>query len=68
MVAPGSTEEHRVEALLKDKWAWWLETRYGTVAAMKKLYGSAYANFADIPGSIGFLEKSFDIYADDFRN
>ena len=39
MVAPGSTEEQKVEAMLKDTWPWWLETRYGTVAAMNKAYG-----------------------------
>jgi len=68
MVAPGSTEEQRVEALLKDQWPWWLETRYGSVAAMNRVYGSAYASFADVPSSIGFVEKPFDPCAFDFRN
>ena len=68
MVAPGSTQEDRVEALLKDRWPWWLETRYGSVVAMNRVYGSAYTSFADVPGSIGFIEKPFDPCAFDFRN
>ena len=37
ITTPGSTEELKVEALLKDRWPWWLETRDGTVAAMNKV-------------------------------
>ena len=68
MVAPGSTVEHKVEAMLKDKWSWWLEVRYGSVEAMNKAYGTGYMTFADVPGSIGFVEKPFDLCAFDFRN
>lgn len=68
MVAPGSPEEQRVEARLKDRWPWWLERRYGSVAAMNRAYGAQYASFTDVPGSIAFLEKPFDICACDFRN
>ena len=68
MVTPGSTEEHMVEAMLKDRWPWWLETRYGTVAAMNKAYCTTYATFAEVPGSVGFVEKPFDLCAFDFRN
>ena len=68
MVTPGSTEEQGVDAMLKDKWAWWLEVRYGTVAAMNTVYGTHYTAFTEVPGSIGFIEKPFDPCAFDFRN
>jgi hypothetical protein len=68
MVAPGSTEEQRVEAMLKDKWPWWLELRYGTIEAMNRAYNAKFASFSEVPGSIGFIEKPFDICACYFRN
>jgi len=61
-------DEARANALLKDKWPWWLETRYGTVEAMNKVYGTAYGRFTDVPGSVEFVEKPFDPCAFDFRN
>jgi hypothetical protein len=68
MVAPGSTEEKRVESMLKDKWPWWLERRYGSVESMNRAYSAKFASFNEVTGSIGFIEKPFDICACDFRN
>src|SRR5687768_772057 len=36
---PGSAEEMRVDAMIKDRWPWWLQKRYGTVDAMNRAYG-----------------------------
>jgi hypothetical protein len=66
--APDTPDARRVEAMLKDQWPQWLETRYGTVAAMNRTYGTRYATFADAPGSVDFVEKPFDPCAFDFRN
>jgi hypothetical protein len=69
MVAPGSADEHRIEGMLKDRWPWWLERRYGTVATMNRCYGgTGYQSFNEVPGSVGFIEKPFDPCAFDFRN
>ncbi len=67
MDPPGSPEEGRIEALLKDRWPQWLETRYGSLAALNRAHGANYRAFADAPGSVGFAEKPFDIGAYDFR-
>lgn len=67
-VAAGSADQQRVDAMLKDKWPWWLESRYGTVAAMNKAYGTSFTAFSEVPGSVGFVEKPFDLCAFDFRN
>lgn len=67
-VAAGSADQQRVDAMLKDKWPWWLESRYGTVAAMNKAYGASFTAFSEVPGSVGFVEKPFDLCAFDFRN
>jgi hypothetical protein len=66
--APDSPEAQRIEARLKDRWPWWLETRYGTVAAMNRAYGSSYSGFADVPGSVDFAENPFAPCACDFRH
>jgi len=68
MTTPGDTEVKKIEDMLKDKWPWWLETHYGTVEAMNSVYNAKFANFEEVPGSIGFIEKPFDICAYDFRN
>lgn len=68
MTTPGSSAEQKIEAMLKDRWPWWLERRYGTVAAMNRAYHASYATFEDVPGSIGFVEKPFDLCACDFRH
>jgi len=68
MTTPGDTKSDKIENMLKDKWGWWLETRYGTVEAMNSVYNAKFANFKEVPGSIGFIEKPFDICAYDFRN
>ncbi len=68
MTTPGDTKAAEIEFMLKDKWGWWLETRYGTVEAMNKVYNKSFANFDEVPGSVGFIEKPFDICAYDFRN
>lgn len=66
--APGGADERCVEALLKDRWAGWLERRYGTVATINRAHGARYSDFAEVPGSIGFVEKPFDLCACDFRH
>lgn len=63
----GSPDARRIEAMLKDQSPQWLETRYGTVAAMNRAYGTSYATFADAPGSVKFVDKPFDPCAFDFR-
>jgi len=67
-IAPEKPDEAKVDAMIKDRWPLWLETRYGSVAAMNRAYGSRYAAFTDVPGSIDFVEKPFDLCAADFRN
>ena len=65
---PGETDaERRIEAMLKDGWPAWLEARYGTVDRMNGLYGARYDSLADVPGSVDFVEKPFDLCAYDFR-
>ncbi len=66
--APGGAEEQRVAARLRDRWPEWLETRYGTVAAMNRLYGADYPDFAAVPGSVEFVDRPYDLCAYDFRN
>jgi hypothetical protein len=66
-VPAGSPDSLRIEAMLRDRWPKWLETRYGSVAAMNRAYGASYASFADVPGSIEFIERPFDLCAYDFR-
>jgi len=57
-----------IEAMLKDGWPRWLEVRYGSLEAMNRAYGgAAYRSFAEVPGSIRFVEKPFDLAACDFR-
>lgn len=68
MTTPGDPAEQRIEAMLKDKWPRWLETRYGSVDTMNRVYGSKYASFAEVPGSIAFEEAPYDLRAFDFRN
>jgi len=68
LTVPGGTQEAFIEAMLKDGWPRWLETRYGTVAGMNRVYGSSYGSFDEVPGSIRFVEKPFDLCAYDFRN
>jgi hypothetical protein len=68
MTTPGSPQEQKIEAMLKDGWPQWLETRYGTVATMNRVYGTNHARFEDVPGSITFVEKPYDLCAADFRH
>lgn len=64
----GHADSLRIEAKLKDRWPWWLEKRYGSVAALNRVYHSAFESFADVPGSIDFVDKPYDLSAFDFRN
>lgn len=64
----GCAEELRVAARLRDRWPEWLETRYGTVATMNRLYGADHPDFASVPGSIEFVDRPYDLCAYDFRN
>ncbi len=69
MTTPGSPQERQIESMLKSDWPGWLECRYGSVAAMNKAYGNAgHSSFADVPGSVHFIEKQFDLCASDFRH
>jgi len=67
MVVGGSRDVRGVGDMIRDAWPQWLETRYGTVAAMNRAYGSSYASFGDVPGAIKFREAPFDLCAYDFR-
>ncbi|OPZ25952.1 MAG: Beta-galactosidase [Lentisphaerae bacterium ADurb.BinA184] len=58
----------RIEAALKQAWPQWLESRYGSVAAMNRFYASSFDSFAAVPGSVLFADKPFDPCACDFRN
>ena len=68
MVTPGAINANQTDVKLKDRWPQWLERRYGTVEAMNRVYGAKFARFEDVPGSVKFIEKPFDICACDFRN
>ena len=67
-VPKGHPDEQRIEAMIRDEWPTWLERRYGTVAAMNRCYGAQYATFADVPGSVEFIDRPYDLCAFDFRN
>src|ERR1700722_8235777 len=61
MTTPGDPRERYVESLLKADWPWWLERRYGGIAAMNRAYGnSTFVRFDDVPASVHFVEKPFD--------
>lgn len=67
-VTPGEIAANQTDVQLKDRWPWWLETRYGSLDAMNRVYGSSFSSFQDVPGSVKFVEKPFDLCAYDFRN
>lgn len=67
MTVQGAPGEIEVDGMLKDGWPAWLETRYGSVEAMNRIYGSAHAKFTDVPGSVRFQENPFDLCTYDFR-
>lgn len=68
MTVQDNVNVNLTETKLKDAWPAWLEARYGTVETMNRTYGSSYASFNDVPGSIRFEEKPFDLASFDFRN
>jgi hypothetical protein len=67
MVAPGSADAERIEALIKDGWPDYLNARYQSVDVMNRQYGSKYTSFGEVPGSLEFVERPFDPCAYDFR-
>jgi hypothetical protein len=67
MVAPGSADELRIESLIKEGWPDFLRIRYQSLDAMNRLYGTHYGSFAEVPGSLQFVENPFDPCAYDFR-
>lgn len=67
MLGQATDQARLIAAMLKDGWPHWLETRYGTLEALNRVYGSHYQSFADVPGSVRFIEKPFDLAAYDFR-
>ncbi len=68
MTVGGDTDAQRVGNRIRDAWPKWLETRYGTVEAMDRVYGANHASFAAVPGAVKFVEKPYDLCAYDFRN
>lgn len=62
-----AAEAQRVEVLLKDRWGAYLQARYDSVSNMNRAYGSKYASFEEVPGSVRFVERPFDLCAYDFR-
>ncbi len=67
-IAPGEINANQTDLKLKDRWPFWLERRYGTLAVMNRLYGSHFNSFSEVPGAVKFIEKPFDLCAYDFRN
>lgn len=66
-VTPGSTDEQRIGAMIRDGWPEFLQMRYQSLDTMNRLYGSHFHSFADVPGSVAFVEKPFDPATYDFR-
>ena len=57
-----------LDAKLKAEWPAYLKVRYESVDNMNAVYGSSYPAFSEVPGSVRFVEKPFDLCAFDFRN
>jgi len=68
MVTPGSADADKVDAMLRDHWPRYLETRYGSLETMNGIYGASYEAFEEVPGNVRFAENPFDLRAFDFRN
>jgi len=68
MTVGGDKNALRVGNMIRDAWPQWLETRYGTVETMNRVYGKTFASFIDVPGAVKFEEKPFDLCTYDFRN
>ena len=58
----------RIQGMLKDRWPAWLEAKYVTVENMNRAYGSSFRRFEDVPGSVRFEDRPFDLRVYDFRN
>ena len=67
MVSKLQHDSNAIEVMLKEQWPLWLETKYGSLEAMNRAYASQYKSFSQVPGSISFIEKPFDVCAGDFR-
>ncbi len=68
LVTPGAINTNKTDLKIKDRWPFWLEKRYGSLDAMNRVYSAKFASFGEVPGSVKFIEKPFDICACDFRN
>ncbi len=68
MTVGGEKDALQIGNMIRDAWPQWLETRYGTVETMNRVYGKTFASFTEVPGAITFVEKPFDLCAYDFRN
>ncbi len=68
MTVGGDKDSQRVGNRIRDAWPQWLETRYGTVETMNRVYGKSFASFLDVPSHIKFRENPFDLCEYDFRN
>ena len=64
----GDAEAVRIEATINAGWPVWLETRYGSVAAMNRAYGVSYNSFSEVPVSLQFVEAPFEMKACDYRH
>ncbi|MDK1032096.1 MAG: beta-galactosidase, partial [Planctomycetia bacterium] len=49
------------KARLAEDWPAHLETKYGSLDVLNRLYGADYASFADVPPSLEFEEAPFDL-------
>ena len=67
MVAPGSTDEVRIDSSIKEKWPDYLSSRYQSLDVMNRLYGRNYTAFTEVPATLEFVESPFDPCAYDFR-
>lgn len=59
--------ERKIREMLLADWPQWLETKYETLERLNKQYGSDYASFADVPGSVHWFEAPWDPRAYDAR-
>jgi hypothetical protein len=67
MVTPGQSDQALIVAMIKEGWPNFLATRYGSLDVMNRFYGDRFSSFADVPGSLEFVEKPFDPCVYDFR-
>jgi hypothetical protein len=67
MTVGGAETGETVRDMLLADWPAWLEARYATVDAMNRAYAADYETFTDVPASVQFEGKPFDMRAYDVR-